>query len=224
MLRPILQHFNSISNYSHIYRIFHFNFFSAVLTLSVRIRCLRSPLALFHTVCQWVLCSLLVTEVCTERHFMFFMNIRWRVTNSATAQIVEVFFLIGTKKSLLVCLFEEGFVLNVGALLFSMSQWRSCRPYCNDDVVFIDVIGLFPDSDVGSLTPMRLPRCKRNRLFDAAIVCLAVVVVLWAIGLLDHLLEKPFSEFRWPPYIDVRLEVPSFISPNCSSFALLIIV
>lgn len=54
---------------------------------------------------------------------------------------------------------------------------------------------------------MRLPRCKRNRLFDAAIACLAVVVVLWAIGLLDHLLEKPFSEFRWPPYIDVRLEV-----------------
>uniref|UniRef100_A0A915CL59 Bestrophin homolog n=1 Tax=Parascaris univalens TaxID=6257 RepID=A0A915CL59_PARUN len=66
---------------------------------------------------------------------------------------------------------------------------------------------------------MRLPGGKRNRQFDAAFVCLGVVVVLWKIGLLDHLLEKPFSEFRWPPYVDVRLEVALELNvPCCNSF------
>uniref|UniRef100_A0A915CJJ4 Bestrophin homolog n=1 Tax=Parascaris univalens TaxID=6257 RepID=A0A915CJJ4_PARUN len=111
-----------------------------------------------------------------------------------------------TKKSLLVCLLEEG-SFNVGAFHSPCLQWRSCKAYRNDDVVFIDMVGSFRDLDVGSLTPMRLPGGKRNRQFDAAFVCLGVVVVLWKIGLLDHLLEKPFSEFRWPPYVDVRLEV-----------------
>ncbi|VDM41071.1 unnamed protein product [Toxocara canis] len=55
---------------------------------------------------------------------------------------------------------------------------------------------------------MWLAKRRRQPHFIAVLACvLLLVMLLWMIGLLDHLLEASFSEFRWPPYVNVRYQV-----------------
>lgn len=47
---------------------------------------------------------------------------------------------------------------------------------------------------------------KILKKYGASIVFL-LIVFLWALGWTDYIFEKPFSKFKWPPYIDVREQV-----------------
>ncbi|VDK17334.1 unnamed protein product [Anisakis simplex] len=49
---------------------------------------------------------------------------------------------------------------------------------------------------------------RYNRYIKAFITLLiSTVVVLWYIGMLDHLRERPFAHFKWPPFVNVRYQV-----------------
>ncbi|CAG9536913.1 unnamed protein product [Cercopithifilaria johnstoni] len=62
---------------------------------------------------------------------------------------------------------------------------------------------------------------KIMKKFGASIACL-LIIFLWALGWTDYFFEKPFSKFKWPPYINVRKQVllelsgrpPSYLYEN----------
>lgn len=52
-----------------------------------------------------------------------------------------------------------------------------------------------------------LRKLKKFPFLFGGTVCISI---LWAVGILDHLAELPFEDFKWYPFIDVEEQVRNF--------------